>query len=153
GVEAGGVVLRRDGAVLGKEVEAAHAVDELVPRSFFHRRPAVVGTLREADVVGAMLGVADDARVILRAAAVVHQLELLDPQHLAAQPARQPEEGARTDAAETENDGFVVVRLHEGGRLMRSSLRNTPSPTWACPCASARDALRREACPAPSPLP
>jgi hypothetical protein len=42
------------------------------------------------------------------------QLELLQAEDVTAQPTREPVGGARTDAAEADNDGLEVVPLGQG---------------------------------------
>ena len=74
-------------------------------------RPRRVGPLREPDVVGPVVGQADDPAVVLGRAVVVAELELLEAEDAVTQPAAQPVRGPRSDPAEPDDDR-VPLRPH-----------------------------------------
>src|SRR4051794_32997709 len=101
--------------------------------------PACVGPVQERHIVGVfVIGLANDARVAVRAAAVVAQRKLFQPEHAAA-AAGKLERRRGAHAADAEDDDLVAAVLHD-----------TPMPKFPLPV---RDAPRRPsaACPAPAP--
>jgi hypothetical protein len=59
-----------------------------------------------------VIGAPDDAGVVLGSPSVVADLELLEADHLLADPARQPVGGRRADATEPEHR-VLEVALHD----------------------------------------
>ena len=103
-----GVAGERNRAADGADVETAGLKNELLVRVFLDRRPGRVRFLREIDVRRRHVRQADDARVVVRFAPIVIQLELLEPQHLRA-AFRQPICGATSNPAEPEDDDVKVL--------------------------------------------
>ena len=67
--------------------------------------------LRQLDVVPGVIGEPDDPRMILRFAAYVPQLELLEPEHVPALPSGEPVRRRAAEPAKPEDDVFVIL-LH-----------------------------------------
>ena len=111
-VHAAAVVGERDGALARREVEPAGLEHELLAGILLHLGPGAVGVLGQLDVARRVIGEPDDARVVLRLAAHVAQLELLEPQHAGAGPAREPVGRGAAPAAEPEDDVLVVAPSH-----------------------------------------
>ena len=80
GREAVGVVGHRDRGVARPEVQAAGDRHDPLVRLGLHDAPRLVGAPGETDVVGAVVGEADDPAVIGGGAADVAELELLKAQ-------------------------------------------------------------------------
>ena len=83
-VHALAVVGERNGALARREVEAPGLEHQLLARLPLHLGPGAVGVLGQLDVGRRVIGEPDDARVVLRLAAHVSQLELLDAEHVGA---------------------------------------------------------------------
>ena len=96
----------------GGEVEPAGLEHELLARVLLELGPGAVGVLGELDVAGRVVRQPDDARVVLRLAAHVPQLELLESEHVGARPAREPVGRGAAPAAEAEDDVLVVAPAH-----------------------------------------
>ncbi len=84
GGEAFCVVGHRNGWILRPEIESACFHNQLFTRIFLHRLPGRIGLLREAHVTGCVIRQTDDAGMVLRFAADVSELELLQSKHFAA---------------------------------------------------------------------
>jgi hypothetical protein len=73
---------------------------------------SLVGVGGEGRVLGLVLGQADDPGVVLRGAARVAELELLDPEDRFSQLAREPVERGRAQAAAPDDYYFVVAQSY-----------------------------------------
>ena len=102
----------RDGQPCAEPVSYTHlagAKDELLAGVGLHLGPGRVGRLGQPDVARRVVRQADDARMVLRTAAGVAHLELLQPQHVRAQPPRRPVKRGTAQATETEYYGVVLL--------------------------------------------
>ena len=81
------------------------------PASRLDLRPRLVGALGQPDVVGPVVGEADDPAVVGRGAVDVAELELLEAEDAVAERAAQPVGGARPDPAQPDDDGVPVATL------------------------------------------
>jgi hypothetical protein len=111
GLHALGVVAQRDGAVARAEVQAAGAQDQRLACVALERGPGLVGVLGQPHIDRRMVRQPDDPRVVLRGAAHMADRELLQAQHIAAAPG-QPVGGGAADAAQAQDDVFVVQLCH-----------------------------------------
>ena len=75
-----------------------------------HGPPGVVGLRGQPHVLGRVVRVADDARVVVRCATHMTELELFEPDDLLAPP-RQPVRGRRTEAPQAD-DGHIRTLRH-----------------------------------------
>ena len=78
-----------------------------------------------------MVGEADDARVILRLAAVVPELELLEADHPGA-AAGEPVGSGAADATEPEHDDVRLVHAHVGARYRPGRCKHTTVDELLC---------------------
>src|SRR5688572_142466 len=105
-----GIVVDVSGLVLhGFQVEAASFEDQSYTGLVLDLGPSLVGMGRQGGVGPVVVGEADDARVVFRAAPVVAEMELFEAEDLRAGPAGKPVHGGAPDAAATHDD--VLERL------------------------------------------
>src|SRR5829696_3630543 len=97
-VDVGGLVLH------GFQVEAARFEDQLYPGLVLDLGPGLVSMGRQVSVGPVMVGEADDARVVFRAAPFVAEVELFEAQDLRAGLAGEPVHGGAPYAAATHDD-------------------------------------------------
>src|SRR5829696_173941 len=88
----------------GFEVEAPRFQDQLYARLLFHLGPGLERMGREGRVGGVVVGEADDARVVFRAAPVVAEVKLLEAEDLRTCLAGEPVHGGAPYAAATHDD-------------------------------------------------
>src|SRR5215211_1210546 len=105
-----GIMVDVSGLVLhGFQVEAACFEDQLYPGLVLYLGPGLVSMGRQVGVGLVVVGEADDARVVFRAAPVVAEVELFEAEDLRAGLAGEPVHSGAPDAAATHND--VLERL------------------------------------------
>ena len=102
GIEAVAVLRRVDRGVRREDVDPARARDQLLLGIALDRLPAVVRGGRQCDVPGRVVRAADDARVVVRGATHVPELELLERHHVMT-GTRQPVSGRRPDPAQPDD--------------------------------------------------
>src|SRR5215208_5964128 len=124
---------------------------------------------RQGSVGPVMVGEADDARVVFRAAPLVAEVELFEAEDLRAGLAGEPVHGGAPDAAATHDDVFerllsCSVHARPGsyvGLPSRAAFRGPTvrsygaarSRTGLCPSSYATRVRRRTFCRAPLPSP
>src|SRR5215203_6015053 len=166
-VDVGGLVLH------GFQVEAARFEDQLYPGLVLYLGPGLVSMGRQNSVGPVVVGEADDARVVFRAAPVVAEVELFEAQNLGAGLAGEPVHSGAPDAAATHDDVLerllpysVHARLPAGiicgvprgldaafpGPIV-SSCGAARSRTGLCLFSYATRVRRRTSCRAPLPSP
>src|SRR5215213_4583521 len=100
-----GIMVDVSGLVLyGFQVEAACFEDQPYPGLVLYLGPGLVSMGRQVGVGLVVVGEADDARVVFRAALVVAEVELFEPEDLRAGLAGEPVYGSAPDAAATHDD-------------------------------------------------
>ena len=131
------VVGQRDRRVARRDVEAAGLRDDLDAGLGLDLGPGRVGALGQADVVGPVVRQADDPAVVLARAAVVAELELLEPEDPVAEPSAQPVRGPAADPTQPDDDGIPLavgchVRLGAASVIIKSGLRGSvvSMPSW-----------------------
>src|SRR5207302_2775927 len=110
----------RDRGALRPQVQPARADDQPLPRLAFHLVPGGERLVGQADVSRRVVRETDDARMVLGRPVRVTDLEPLQAQDPAAQPAGEPVRSAAPDPAQPDHDGLVVARRHAVA----------PSPSW-----------------------
>src|SRR5205085_3758389 len=101
-----------DVALRPAEVEAAALGQKAPALELFQVVPPLEGAVQQRDVVGMLeIRLADDARLAVRAAAVVHQAELLQAEHAPA-AAGQLEQRRTAHAADAEHDRVITGFVH-----------------------------------------
>src|SRR5213075_298171 len=103
------VVVELDRSHARSDVEAARLRDDPRPTFGLDLRPARVGPPGKTDVVGSVIGVADDPAVVLARAVPVAEGELLQPEDPIAEPSAQPIGGPRADRTEPDDDRVPVI--------------------------------------------
>ena len=83
--------------------------------------PRRVGPLGQSNVLGSVVGQADDPAVVLAGAVGVAELELLEPEDAVAEPPAQPVGGPAADPAQPDHDGVPVAAVRHG-RVVRASV-------------------------------
>ena len=114
------IVDRRDDALRREEIETADDGDELLARLVLEPRPVVVGLAGEPDVRRRVVAVPQDPRRVVRGAAAVAELELLEPDDRVTARGELPRRG-RAERAQPHND---VVDLSHG--RWRTDARRSP---------------------------
>src|SRR5919112_1438838 len=120
-----GIMVDVSGLVLhGFQVEATRFEDQLYTRLVLDLRPGIVSMGRQGGVSLVMVGEADDARVVFRAAPVVAEVVLFEAEDLRAGLAGEPVHGRAPDAAATHDDVlesllFCTVHARLPSRLLR----------------------------------
>ena len=108
GAQAVDVLRRLDGRVGGEEVDATGASDQRLACVSFDAGPCRIGGRGQLDVTGSVVRAADDARVIVRRAPHVPELELLEADHVDT-AASEPVRGGRTECAKTDDGDRVLA--------------------------------------------
>src|SRR5215216_2245541 len=156
----------------GFQVEAARFEDQLYSGLVFDLGPGLVSMGCQGSIGPVVVGEADDARVVFRAALVVAEAELLEAEYLCAGLAGEPVQGSAPDAAATHDDVLerllsCSVHAHLPPRLIRGAQRarrHLPRPTvlpygaarsrtGLCPSSYATRVRRRTSCRALLPSP
>ena len=102
------VVADRDDGAVGEEIEAAGHGHEGLARGVLEIGPVVVGVEGEVDVCGGVIAVAQDPAGVVRGAALVAELELLEPDDREPATCCVPRGGG---AQRSESDDREVVGL------------------------------------------
>jgi threonine/homoserine/homoserine lactone efflux protein len=142
-VHGGGVVGEGDRRFARGHVEAAGHGDDALAGRLLDLGPGRVGALREPNVVGPVVGEPQDPRMVLRGAAVVAELELLEAQDTVPEPGREPVRRRAADAAQPHDDRVPL----------RSHVLSVREPAARCPCACECDATRPRTRSSPQPHP
>ena len=121
GVHRAAVGLAVEGILGREDVDTAGLDHELGARLGRDLAPGGIRRLRQPHVRRVVVGEADDPRVVLRGAAVVPELEALEPDHARA-AAREPVRRRAADATEPEHDDIRLVLRHH---------RSLPSSSFA----------------------
>ena len=109
GGEAVGVVGHRDRGIGGPQIEPAGDGDDPLVGLRLDDRPGCEGPLGEPDVVGPVVGEADDPAVIGGCAVGVPELEPLEPQDTQPKSGRRPICRGRPECPEADDDHVEVV--------------------------------------------
>src|SRR5205085_12621793 len=103
------VVVERDRGDLRADVEAPRHGDDPGRALRLDLGPALVRAAGETDVLGPVVGQADDPAVVLAGAVAMTERELLEAEHAVTEPAAQPVGGPGADRPEAHDDRVPVV--------------------------------------------
>jgi hypothetical protein len=112
-LDVAGADLLRVPLVGGPYDEAAGLEEDLDARLLLQRVPGLVGVGGQGGVLGLVLRKPDDARVVLRGAAVGAEPELLEAEHRRPELPGEPVEGRRTQPAAPQTIALYLVSMPE----------------------------------------
>ncbi len=147
------VVDHRDRGRRREQVEAADDRDQLLAGPSFELRPVVVGLLGQPHVAGRVVAVPQDPAGVVARAAVVPELEPLEPEHPTTSSGEMHRRGA-AEGAEAHHDDVVGVSHPRASAAATAGCRRCRPPsartTRACRPATTSRVARTRRSPSPA---